>query len=231
VRAARRSFERAPRREGLLKTVSYVNGERRWDLDDLREQLRPRLARRGCWADHDGELPVIEGTLIRLHVEHLPGDRDPKPVWLSSSVTSATDVDRWWQSFLRRFDLEHTFRLLKQTLGGPFRRSAPRTPHAAGRWTWLVIAAHTQIPLARALTQDLRRPWERPAPPGRLTPVRVRRGFRHLRAKTSLPASAPEPNTPGPVPAAPPAPATGTLPQSGRAREACFQPRTPAPGL
>jgi hypothetical protein len=35
-----------------------------------------------CWADHDGELPVIEGTLIRLRVEQLPGDRDPEPVWL-----------------------------------------------------------------------------------------------------------------------------------------------------
>jgi hypothetical protein len=40
-------------------------------------------------------------------------------VWLWSSITgaTATEVDRWWQSFLRRFDLEHTFRLLKQTLG------------------------------------------------------------------------------------------------------------------
>jgi hypothetical protein len=62
---------------------------------------------------------VLEGTLIRLQVEHLPPDRDPNPVWLWTSTTSAstTDVDRWWQSFLRRFDLEHTFRLLKQTLG------------------------------------------------------------------------------------------------------------------
>jgi hypothetical protein len=40
-------------------------------------------------------------------------------VWLWSSATGATaeDVDRSWQSYLRRFDLEHTFRLFKQTLG------------------------------------------------------------------------------------------------------------------
>jgi hypothetical protein len=49
------------------------------------DRIHPRLTRRGCWIDHDGELPVIEGTLIRLHVEHLTGDRDPKPVWLWSS--------------------------------------------------------------------------------------------------------------------------------------------------
>ena len=28
------------------------------------------------WLDDDGPLPVIEGTLIRLQVDHLPGDRD-----------------------------------------------------------------------------------------------------------------------------------------------------------
>jgi hypothetical protein len=141
------------------------------------DRLHPRLTRRTCWLDHDGDLPIIEGTLIRLQVEHLPGDRDPKPMWLWSSATGAcaADVDRWWQSFLRRFDLEHTFRLFKQTLG--WTRPKIRDPRAADRWTWLIIAAHTQLRLARPLAADLRRPWERPAPPGRLTPARVRRGF------------------------------------------------------
>ena len=62
-----------------------------------------------------------------------------------------------------------------------------RDPDAADRWTWLIIAAHTQLRLARALAADLRRPWERPAAPGRLTPARVRRGFRNIRPKTTLP--------------------------------------------
>ena len=162
------------------------------------DRLYPRLGHRGVWADHPGELPIVAGTLLRLQVERLPGEHDPKPVWLWSSVTdaSAEDVDRWWQSFLRRFDLEHTFRLLKQTLGW----TAPkiRTPDAADRWTWLIIAAYTQLRLARPLAADLRRPWERPAEPGRLTPARVRRGFRHLRAKTSRPAAAPKSSRPGP---------------------------------
>ena len=42
------------------------------------DRVHPRLTHRGCWLDHDGELPIIEGTLIRLQVEHLPGDRDPE---------------------------------------------------------------------------------------------------------------------------------------------------------
>ena len=94
-------------------------------------------------------------------------------------------MDRWWQAFLRRFDLEHTFRLFKQTLG--WTRPKIRDPAAADRWTWLIIAAHTQLRLARPLVADLRRPWERPAQPGRLTPARVRRGFRNIRPTTLLP--------------------------------------------
>nr|WP_279306028.1 NF041680 family putative transposase [Micromonospora globispora] len=184
---------RAPQHHTTTATTRYGTANAcSWD------RLHPRLTRRTCWIDHDGDLPVVEGTLIRLQVEHLPGDRDPKPVWLWCSAVDATaaDVDRWWRAFLRRFDLEHTFRLFKQTLG--WTRPKLRTPDAADRWTWLIIATHTQLRLARPLAADLRRPWERPTAPGRLTPARVRRGFRNLRAKTALPAAAPKPTRPGP---------------------------------
>jgi hypothetical protein len=72
------------------------------------DRVHPRLTHRAAWLDHDGDLPAIEGTLIRLQVDHPPGDRDPKPVWLWWSRTGAlpADVDRCWQSFLRRFGLE-----------------------------------------------------------------------------------------------------------------------------
>jgi hypothetical protein len=162
------------------------------------DRVHPRLTHRSAWLDHDGPLPVIEGTLIRLQVDHLPGDRDPKPVWLWSSATGAApgQVDRLWQAFLRRFDLEHTFRLFKQVLGW----TAPkiRNPEAADRWTWLIIACHAQLRLARPLADDLRLPWERPAPPGRLTPARVRRGFRNIHATMPCLAGAPKPGKPGP---------------------------------
>jgi hypothetical protein len=75
--------------------------------------VHSRLTHRAAWLDHDGPLPVIEGTLIRLQAGHLRGDRNPKPVWLWSSATGAApgEVDRLWRAFLRRFDLEHTFRM------------------------------------------------------------------------------------------------------------------------
>ncbi|SOE79244.1 DDE superfamily endonuclease [Streptomyces sp. OV198] len=82
-------------------------------------RLHPKLTHRSSWAAADGTLPIVEGTVIRLDIAHLPSRATPKPVWLWWSGTDATpaDADRLWQAHLRRFDIEHTFRLFKQTLG------------------------------------------------------------------------------------------------------------------
>jgi hypothetical protein len=161
-------------------------------------RLHPRLTHRNSWAATDGTLPLIEGTVIRLEVTRLPSGATPKPVWLwwSGINASPAQVNLLWQAFLRRFDIEHTFRLLKQTLGWTCPKI--RTPQAADRWTWMILAIYTQLRLARRQAADLRRPWERSAPPQRLSPARVRRGFRHLRAKAPCPARAPKPSRPGP---------------------------------
>jgi hypothetical protein len=165
---------------------------RAWD------RLHPRLTHRTAWLTHAGNLPILEGTVILLEVARLPSGAIPKPVWLWYSRINQTvsDVDRLWQAFLRRFDIEHTFRMFKQTLGW----TAPklRTPEAADRWTWLILTAYTQLRLARRLAADLRRPWEKPTPSERLSPARVRRTFRNLRPQAGCPAHAPKPSRPGP---------------------------------
>ena len=76
------------------------------------------VTHRAAWESHQGPLPIIEGSIIRLQVDRLPGDRSPKPVWLWYSRPELTnaDLNRLWRAFLRCFDLEHTFRFLKQTL-------------------------------------------------------------------------------------------------------------------
>src|SRR5260221_11045874 len=95
-------------------------GPRAWS------RLHQRLASRAGWEHHDAELPVIDGTLIRLQVDHLPGNRDPEPLWpwTTAAGTAADTVNRTWQAFLRRFDREHTFRFLKT---GP-RLAPPQAP-------------------------------------------------------------------------------------------------------
>ncbi|WP_344641655.1 transposase [Kitasatospora cystarginea] len=45
-------------------------------------RLHPRIWRRSAWSDHQGQLPIVEGTLIRLGVQQLPSGGTPKPVWL-----------------------------------------------------------------------------------------------------------------------------------------------------
>lgn len=184
------------RRPGRFSTRAGLHSHRL--AASTLSRLHPRLTRRAEWIDHDGPLPIIEGTVLRLVVEKMPSGGVNKPVWLWWSGTGATeaDVDRCWQSFLRRFGLEHTFRLFKQTLG--WTKPRLRSSEAADRWTLLVVAAYAQLRPARPLTTDLRRPWEKPAPPNRLTPARVRRGFRNLRTKTGSPARAPKPTQPGP---------------------------------
>jgi len=78
--------EACPDPQVTTSTVTTRYGTARtaaWD------RVHPRLTHRAAWLDHDGPLPVIEGTLIRLQVDYLPGDRDPKPVWLWWSRTGA----------------------------------------------------------------------------------------------------------------------------------------------
>ncbi|OKI37822.1 hypothetical protein A6A29_40415 [Streptomyces sp. TSRI0281] len=141
---------------------------------------------------HSGGRNEILGTAYRDHdlivFLEAAGIADPKdvlddPQWVewraSAPPTSSGPPDLG--------DLT-SFRLVKQTLGW----TTPKIRHAdtADLWTWLIIATHTQLRLARPLAEGLRRPWERPAPPRRLTPARVRRGGRNVRATVARPAAA-----------------------------------------
>jgi hypothetical protein len=142
----------------------------------------------------------VPATIIQVTAARLPDGRTPAgPMWLWWAAPPGTtcDLDLIWRAYLRRFDAEHGFRFDKTTLGWTCARV--RTPRQADLWTWLIIAAYTQLHLARPLAPDLRRPWERPPPPGRdLTPARVRRGFRHIHPTIGTPARRPKPARPGP---------------------------------
>ena len=161
-------------------------------------RMHPKLGKDAAWEHHPGKIPIVEGTLIQLRPSRLPGYRELKPMWLWASAPSAdpAEVTVLWQAFLRRFDLEHTFRFLKQVLGWDTPKL--RDPAAADRWTWLIIAAYTQLRLAAGIAADLRLPWQRPQPPGTMTPARVRRGFRAVRDTAGTPAAPPKPARPGP---------------------------------
>jgi hypothetical protein len=158
--------------------------------------LHPMLGRRGHWTDHE-QPPIVRGTIIRVEVEHLPKptSRTKKVLWLWVAGPDP-DIETCWRAYLRRFDIEHTYRFVKNTMG--WTAPSVRTPEQADRWTWLIVAGYTQLRLARHLVDDNRLPWERPAKPGRLTPARVRREFRRLAPTLGTPARPPKSRTPGP---------------------------------
>jgi hypothetical protein len=154
--------------------------------------LHPKLAGRGRWIDYACP-PIVTGTVLRVQVEHLPGPRSRavKTRWLWWAGPGAPDPDLCWRADIRRFDLEHTVRFGTQALGWTTPRV--RTPEQTDRWTWLILAAYTQLRLARPITADARLPGERRLPTARLTPTRIRRGFTALLPLVGTPADPPKP--------------------------------------
>ena len=101
------------------------------------------------------------------------------------------DLDLLWRGYLLRFSIEHMFRLWKDSLGWTTPRV--RHPEQADRWTWLVLAAYTQLRLARYIVADQKLPWEKPLAASTLTPYRVLRSFATVLAAVGTPASVPKP--------------------------------------
>lgn len=198
-----------PRRHGekfkCADAGTWAEPDQRLSAEDSRygtvtvtawHHLHPRLGRRGHWAAFD-QPPIIAGTVVRVDVEHLPKptSRAKKTLWLWVTGPDP-DLDVCWRAYLRRFDIEHTYRFAKNNLGW----TTPRlcTPDQADRWTWLIISCYTQLQLARRLVGDQPRPWERRRKPGALTPARVRRGFPALGSTLGTPARPPKPSKAGP---------------------------------
>ena len=121
----------------------------------------------------------MRGWVIRAEVTHLPETREQPPPGPMAVVgrpgQHVPDLHLCWRAYAHRFDIEHTIRLEKSTLG--WVTPALRLPEQADRWTAIILAACAQLVLARPLAADLRLPWEHPRPPGQLTPGRVRRDF------------------------------------------------------
>ena len=90
-----------------------------------------------------GLLPIVVGTLILVKVERLPrGERRRKPrvlwLWWHGPKETVPDLDLIWRVYVRRFDLEHTFRFPKPE-HGMYGASGQAPREQADRWTWLAL--------------------------------------------------------------------------------------------
>jgi hypothetical protein len=161
--------------------------------------LHPRITRTPRWAG-PGPLPVVRGWVIRVDVTTMPRPGPGKTsvlwLWWAGPPGLAPDLAVAWRAYVHRFDIEHTIRFTKQTLGWTV--PAVRTPAQAARWTAIITAAAAQLVLARPLAADTRLPWERPRPAHRLTPGRIRRDFSRIRLILPPVANPRKPCRPGP---------------------------------
>jgi hypothetical protein len=156
-----------------------------------------RLTREGFWDTHPGVLPIVAGSVVRVELQRLPGGGVPdRPMWLWHAGPVPLELATVFAAYQRRFDIEHFFRFGKQRLG--WTRPAPMLPGTGQLWTWLVLLAYAQLRLARPVVVDARLPWERPVEQAVLSPGRVRRVFRRVRAVVGTPADPPKTSRPGP---------------------------------
>jgi hypothetical protein len=158
--------------------------------------LPPKTHGEHAQRDARGRRPIVRGTRVLVEVSRFPQPtREPQALWLwwhtpeTPDGLCLPDLDRVGRADVRRFVLEHPFRFFKPTLNGTLPRG--RSPEPADRWTWLVVAASTQLRLARPFVADQRLPWERPLAPPRRTPVR--RAFSSLLPTLGSPAKSPNP--------------------------------------
>ncbi|KOY55057.1 hypothetical protein [Streptomyces sp. XY332] len=80
------------------------------------DRMHPRLGQRGPWRDSaEDELPVLHFMLARpsLSTCRATMSRNLSGCGARRPPSTGADVDRWWQAFLRGFDLEPTFRLIE----------------------------------------------------------------------------------------------------------------------
>lgn len=118
--------------------------------------------------DARGRRPIVRGTLLLVEVSRLPQQtRQPQALWLwwhtPGDPDAIPDLDRAWRAYVRRFDLEHTYRFLKQTLNWTLPRvRPPRRPTAGpGSLCWPIRSCAWPV---RSPTTS-RSPGSAPSPP------------------------------------------------------------------
>ncbi len=121
-----------------------------------------------------------------------------RPMWLMVSGKRKQELSlvQIWQSYKRRYDIEHFFKFGKtRLLMDKFQ--TPETTHEESWWQ-LSTLAYAQLYMARTLANNLPNPWEKYLPEMRNNETvksarQVQKSFRNITAEIGTPASAPKP--------------------------------------
>jgi hypothetical protein len=129
--------------------------------------------------DHPFDLILVE----RLDTS------DSKPLWLIWVSPDQPTLSQVWQQYLRRFALEHWYRLVRQRLH--WTRPQLATPEQMETWSDLMPLMTWQLWLAREGVTDSPLPWQRPMT--KLSPGRIANAFALLLVRIGSPAPDPKP--------------------------------------
>jgi hypothetical protein len=170
-----------------------LNDPQTWWADDQSVELDDaqlgRLRVRQWHNLHFGASATHPMTLILLERLDIGSNQhQAKPLWLAWIGENLPQLKEIWQQYLRRFAIDHWYRLAKQTLHWTLPQLS--TPEQCDRWSDLMPLLTWQLWLARDLVRDYHLPWQKPVT--NLTPGRAAQSIFPLLVKIGTPAAAPK---------------------------------------
>ena len=168
-----------------------------WAPTQQHEAVDERLGhlRLRCWDNvHFRKTATHWMRLILVERLDTQGKRTHRPLWLIATGDTLPTLDSVWQLYLRRFCVDHWYRLIKQRLHWCLPNLG--TSAQTDVWSTLMPLMTLQLWLARDhANQTL--PWQTPMP--QPTPGRVANGFAALLDTLGTPAEDVKPrgNSPG----------------------------------
>ncbi|MDJ0799164.1 MAG: NF041680 family putative transposase [Calothrix sp. MO_167.B12] len=112
-----------------------------------------------------------------------------KPLWLAWIGEQMPSLEQVWQLYLRRFNVDHWYRFLKQRLHWTLPKFS--TPKQCERWSDLMPIITWELWLARDIVTDNPLPWQKSL--DKMTPGRVAQAMGSILAVIGTPAGSPKP--------------------------------------
>ena len=162
-----------------------------WEPEQTLESIEPKLGRIKLrkWDNlHFRGSPQHSMTLILVERLDPTGQLKTQPLWLAWVGLEMPPLTEIWQLYLRRFTIEHWYRLAKQTLHWTVPKLS--TPEQCQRWSDLMPLVTWQLWLAQDLVRETRLPWQKSL--SELTPGRVAQSMLPLLIRIGSPAVAPK---------------------------------------
>lgn len=134
-------------------------------------------------ATHAMQLILVERILPE------PSHSKSQPLWLVWVGQEMPPLAEIWRLYLRRFAIDHWYRLIKQRLHWTVPQLS--TPFQCERWSDLMPILTWELWLARDLVAQHHLPWQKPL--SNLTPGRVAQSIALLLPEIGTPATSPKP--------------------------------------